>query len=356
MKKLLIIPLLVFSVTAADYDLRKGLDLTGIVGGPTPTQLNQLVDAGLIATNKGLIFITPGNTNPTATPFGRSDMTNFVWRDTSNAPPVLRVWNAAAGTWDTASLAPGSVTTSILNDGAVTTPKLAASAVETAKIGDRQVTTAKIAIDGVWTTNILDAQVVSNKIGNRTIVATNIASGVITATELATNIIGSNYITLYSVTASNLQPYTITSNVLANNSVDGTKVVERSLGNTDIALGVLTSNEIAGASITLTNLETRLQSGFAFAWVRFNGAGTISGSNNVASVTRNSVGFYTLTFITNPTTTNYIINGNCQSVSGAGLFVSPTNIAPGSFQIATYTTTPTATDSSNVWISVFGGH
>ncbi len=337
MKKLFLIPLLVFSAVGADYDLRKGVDLTSVTGGPTYSQLNQLVDAGLIATNKGLIFITQGNTNPTATPFGRTDMTNFVWRDTSNTPPVLRVWNAAASTWDTASLAPGSVTTSIINDGAVTTAKLAANAVETAKIGDNQVITAKIPDGAITTAKILDANVTSNKLGNRTIVATNIALAAITSAEIATNQIGSNWITA--------------------DAINGTKILDRSIGNTDILTNSISSNEIAHSTITLSNLVTSIRTNQIFAWGKVGVNGVNLMMYNCTAVT--NLNTCVVTFGQNASSTNYVVVTSVDAgTAGTTMGASVTNIqSVSTFTIHSYLgTTGAGVPASNYFFQVYGGY
>ena len=52
------------------------------------------------------------------------------------------------------------------------------------------------------------------------------------------------------------------------------------------------------------------------AWVNFNGAGTIIASKNVASVVRNSLGLYTITFVTAMPTATYVVNVTAQWVAG----------------------------------------
>lgn len=61
------------------------------------------------------------------------------------------------------------------------------------------------------------------------------------------------------------------------------------------------------------------------AWGRFNGTnGTIASSSNVASVVRNAVGDYTITFTNALIDTNYLVLGNCSTFAIAwGVGVTP---------------------------------
>lgn len=65
------------------------------------------------------------------------------------------------------------------------------------------------------------------------------------------------------------------------------------------------------------------------AWVNFNGTGTIAirASGNVAGITDNGVGDYSINFITAMPDTNYVISGSCNSEGGTG---NPQHITPNS--------------------------
>lgn len=66
-----------------------------------------------------------------------------------------------------------------------------------------------------------------------------------------------------------------------------------------------------------TGKTTNLQQGLAKCWVNFNGQGTIAArdSFNLASLTDNGDGDYTITFSNNMGNANYIINGTGEQLS-----------------------------------------
>ena len=87
------------------------------------------------------------------------------------------------------------------------------------------------------------------------------------------------------------------------------------------------------------------------AWVNFNGAGIISGSFNVSSVTRNGTGDYTVTLTTAIGNDDYVVVGNART---DGCFISggDSAIASGSFPIKCQLHNGTATDSI-IYAAVF---
>jgi hypothetical protein len=99
--------------------------------------------------------------------------------------------------------------------------------------------------------------------------------------------------------------------------------------------GNLTGN-VTGNADTATNLTTTTGSAPTYAcraWVNFDGTTTpptIRASGNVASVTRNSTGNYTVTFTTAMQDASYsaIVTGNAD-------FNTTTSLASGSFVIGT---------------------
>ena len=80
--------------------------------------------------------------------------------------------------------------------------------------------------------------------------------------------------------------------------------------------------------------------GAAKAWVRFNGTnGTITTSQNVSSVVRNSTGDYTITFSSAFANTNYIMVGSASGASGVGVYCCESlSVAPTTtvFRLQTY--------------------
>lgn len=172
-----------------------------------------------------------------------------------------------------AKQAPNSVDTSNIVNGSITLEKLALDSVSTVKIVDLNITTAKIADANVTTVKIADANITTAKILDANVTTSKVADGAITLPK--------------------------------------------------IAAGVLTAaaskaEQIAAASTTVyTNpaVQQNHPSALKF-WCSFDGilAGTnapISGYN-VASVTKNSTGNYTINFIVPFSSTDYIVTGNCR--------------------------------------------
>jgi len=356
MKKFCLIFAFTASVCAADYDLIKGIDLTGVVGGPTYSQLNQLVDNGIINTNnKGLIFVTAGNTNPTATPFGRSGMTNFLWLNRNTDPPSLYAYSATYG-WTNVSTV-GSVGTAQLNDGAVTGIKIANQTITDTNIFNGTITQAKLAPASYTSAFLQDGAIASNKIANAGIQSSNIAPLAITAALIATNTITSNQVALGGLSWTNMQG-AMPSNWLGADAVNGSKVLDRSLSNADIVTNSITSNEVAIAGINVTNLDTNVWAMLPVAWAKVNGSNGTALATFKLTCARISKGQYQFTF--NPASvvnsSNYVVSASYLkglSDSPGGITVS--NVTATSFFINTTTVDlSTPEDHPAVFIQVQG--
>ncbi len=90
--------------------------------------------------------------------------------------------------------------------------------------------------------------------------------------------------------------------------------------------------------------------GIPKAWAQVASNGTINGSFNVSSVTRNSAGDYTVTYTTAMPNDNYAFNMNI--IGAAARFVWSGTPATGSINIITANTSQTATDTA-FSVSVF---
>lgn len=238
-----------YSLYAAnDPDLSKGLDLTGRTT-VTPYQLNQLVDAGTVRTNRGLLLIT--NAAPNVVAFPR--YTNMIWLDQSSIPFVLKSWNANSNAWIAVSFGTNAIITAQIGDGQVTTPKLADGAVTTIKLGDNsvtsdkiiagQVTASKMANNSVTTLSITNGAVTSDKIAINGVITTNILDGAIT----------SNKIAAASITSDKFAPGAIGVATLADNSVSGIKIQTGAISTTNILAGSVTTNKISFGMWLSTN-------------------------------------------------------------------------------------------------------
>jgi hypothetical protein len=96
------------------------------------------------------------------------------------------------------------------------------------------------------------------------------------------------------------------------------------------------------------------------AWVNFNGTGTVAirAAGNVASITDNGTGDYTVNFTTAMPDVNYSFNGTSSDDATAGSVVYlsgtwATNGLVGSIRIRTVNNLFSATDRTFVAISVF---
>ena len=80
---------------------------------------------------------------------------------------------------------------------------------------------------------------------------------------------------------------------------------------------ILRVNTLTDASSNNSTAMSTINQGTAKAWVNFNGQGTIAArdSFNVASLTDNGDGDYTITFSNNMGNANYIINGTGEQLS-----------------------------------------
>lgn len=97
----------------------------------------------------------------------------------------------------------------------------------------------------------------------------------------------------------------------------------------------------------------------ARAWICFNGTGTVAikSSSNIASLTDNGTGDYTITFSEAMPDANYSVSiqslGNSSVLVG---YISPANIATwklaGSLRFQLVTTTGTPTDAPDISVSI----
>jgi len=164
----------VIVTVAADYDLNKGIDMTGSTS-VTAAKLNQLVDNATVAANKGMLIYTNGAPSVVANPrFSR-----FIWMNSSFDPPRPFTYKTNGAYWtNVTAISPievGSVVTASIADAAVTSAKLATNSVTDVKILAGAITSAKYAAGSISNTHI----------AGLTIRGTNLATGTILATNLS---------------------------------------------------------------------------------------------------------------------------------------------------------------------------
>ena len=154
----------------------------------------------------------------------------------------------------------------------------------------------------------------------------------------------------------------------------GTGASTASDARTNLGLGSLATLSAVGTSqITDANVTAAKLSGSqsgsapvfgARAWGRFNGTGsvgsqTITGSGNIASVSKTDTGRYTVTFTTAMPNANYCATVTAEFSTSDGYAASTTayDMTTTTFKIATHRTdtdTPAFTDSELVNFVVFG--
>jgi hypothetical protein len=98
--------------------------------------------------------------------------------------------------------------------------------------------------------------------------------------------------------------------------------------------------------------------GIPKAWVQFAGAsGTIAGSFNISSVTRNGTGNYTINFTTAMSNANYAFAGNAQDGGSSTVYIhSSFYAAPttSSFRTYVYNFGGTPSDVAYTYAAFFG--
>lgn len=118
----------------SNQDLVKGIDFTGETS-LTQSELNQLVDSGTVASDKGLTVVTtdvagvPEVPNASVT----TKWQRYIWLRITATSIILYVWNPAAATdatylkWQNQSqiaISPNSITNAMLQDNSVTDSKI----------------------------------------------------------------------------------------------------------------------------------------------------------------------------------------------------------------------------------------
>lgn len=129
-----------------------------------------------------------------------------------------------------------------------------------------------------------------------------------------------------AVTTAKIADDNVTTAKLDDEAVTTDKITDLNVTEAKLADSAVTTVKVADANITAPKLNGA-QTGTApiygvRAWVNFNGTGasgtnqTIRGSGNIASVYKNGVGDYTVTFTTAMPNVNYVVAGSSQTVTG----------------------------------------
>lgn len=312
-------------VFAGSQDFIAGIDFTGR-SNVTQSALNQLVNSGTVATNKGLVIWTNGSPNVTTDP----KLVRFIWMDTSVNPPALKTYNTNSGVWVSSSISADSITTAMLQNSAVTTIKIANGAVDSSKLADDSVTSAKI-VDGT----IIAADLAPNSIIN-----SKISPGVVSATSLGTNVIFNYHLNEHIIYPSNLAVgVTFTGLILAANSIYNSNLNAGIIFGSNIANATITSTNIASGTITTNLLATNVYTLLPRAFAVIDSAGNMLRGIGFSASVKTSTGDYTVTFSESPGYTNYCVMAMAGDFAGSHSDLG--------VNVSTNTTTKL---SVNVWV------
>lgn len=257
----------------------------------------------------------------------------------------------ADGSITSSKLAPNSVSGNDIVDDAISTNKIVDEAITTDKIEDQAITHEKIAADAVETTNILDGAVTDVKIN----AVFNVPKG---GTGLSTLTTPYGILCAGTTATGNIQNAGTgtAGQVLTSNGANSLATFQ-----TPVQAAVK-ATQITGTSLT-TYVNPAVQQYHASAckfWAFFNG--TLTGTNapiigyNIANITRNSVGDYTINFITPFTTSNYcpISIAGLAALNNDNLIPSIISTSTSSFNMVTVNINQFKEDSSRVYIIGFG--
>lgn len=124
-------------------------------------------------------------------------------------------------------------------------------------------------------------------------------------------------------------------------------------------MSTLKANTISNVAGSQSISTDRVAQGAAFAWVNFNGTGTIAirQAYNVSSLTDNGVGDYTLNFTTAAVDANYAVvgvqNSNVSSSGSACRALSPLTLTSSTARVVNVAGTGAAEDSPTTCVALF---
>lgn len=280
----------------------------------------------------------------------------------------------------------GTVTGNFYSDSPVTVVTGTVTSIKNVVLG--QAVTADIADDAITAAKLRDDASTDE---NRAVTTNHIRNGAVTSAKLDTNITVSGTMTATTASATTVTATNLSLNAgygslapvfgcrawvnfngdAANNltgtySQSGTTVTVTATnhglvaGNrvsVDVTLGTAVDGEYTVATAPTADTFTYT----AGTSLTTNGNCTlvrnlIRASGNVSSISDNGTGDYTINFATTMPDTNYAVVGNAKgddTTTMNGRFVSIRSLAVGSFNVLVHSSGPTATDATNIFISVF---
>lgn len=233
-------------------------------------------------------------------------------------------------------LFPQTITSLQLADGGIPASKIAPNAVTTIKILDANITFAKMAPDSVGTINLVDANVTLEKMAADSVGATKLIDDCVITSKILNANVTTAKIADANITTAKILDANVTTAKIADGAVTLPKIADDI-----IKVAASKAEQIAGASnnVYTSPLVQQNHPSAAKFWCSFNGQ--LTGTNapiagyNVASITRNSVGNYTINFTTPFTSSNYIVMGNCSIFALNGLIFVIDNLTAANCVIRT---------------------
>lgn len=212
-----------------------------------------------------------------------------------------------------------------------------------------QMASGAVTLDGTLT-------VVAGQLQVGVLKATNFAAGGIATVALADNAVTTAKILDANVTTAKIALLNITAGLLAADAVETAKIKDANI----------TAAKLSGAQSGSAPIYG------ARAWVRFNGnknaAGTLDSSNttrqilgsgNVASVTKNATGDYSVSIATNMPSVNYVAVGQRAYEAGntSNITIQANPLTPqtvSTFRLYALNSSGAAADASDIQIVFFG--
>lgn len=275
-------------------------------------EINFVIDS-LRKLDNDISLIIPGNISGSNNPANANMV--LTTDGQGNLPfKLITNENCQTGSISGSKLIPSSVTSLQIGDGEVVTNKIPSNAITTAKIADEAITEDKLMDFSVTNRVLADDSVDRNKIGFQAVGTEEIDDDSITTAMLKDGIITTQKIVDSNITTIKILDANVTTPKIADGAITLPKIA-----NDVLTAAASKAEQIAGTSNTVYTNPLVQQNHPSAAKVLCMFNGTTAGTNqpnfgyNVESVTRISAGTYTINFLTNFTSSDYVVIGNCQA-------------------------------------------
>jgi hypothetical protein len=145
-----------------------------------------------------------------------------------------------------------------------------------------------------------------------------------------------------------MMPGLIQTAQIADSAITSAKILDSTITTVDLLSGSVGYSRLSTSGTEATNVSRRV----AKAWANFNGStGVANAAFNIASITKNGTGDYTLNFAAALADGNYSVQITCNGVSGGMQY-------GGSIRSSAYGSAPTLKTASALRINVgstYGG-